>query len=489
MRYSLNSTRPRALDAQLAIVGLYDDRMLSSALAEFDELSGGQIKLLIETGDLSGKLGNTQILFNLPGMPTKRVLVVGLGEQRKFDAVKFQRVLRDSLRAARSTPAISAVTYLIELEVPGKDLAWKLSQAVLISNYASYRYAATLKAKPEQTLIDLAFTASAQVQPVLEQALALAMGVQQARELGNLPPNICTPAYLAEQAHVWAKAFENCSTEVLEQPEMEALGMGALLAVARGSANTPRLIIMRYQGAGDAQPYVFVGKGITFDTGGINIKPSAGMEEMKFDMCGAGAVFGLMETVARVRPPLNVIGVVPAVENMPDGASYRPSDVVKTMAGHFVEILNTDAEGRLVLCDAITYALRFKPTTLIDIATLTGACVVALGGVATGLLSKHDDLAAELLDAGEHMLDRAWRLPLWDEYQSQLDTGYADFANLGGKNAGAITAACFLSRFTEGQRWAHLDIAGTAWDSGRKGTATGRPVALLAHWLLSKQSA
>jgi leucyl aminopeptidase len=326
------------------------------------------------------------------------------------------------------------------------------------------------------------------VQPVLEQALALAQGVKHARELGNLPPNICTPAYLAEQAHAWAKQFESCSTEVLEQAEMDALGMGALLAVARGSANTPRLIVMRYQGAGDTAPYVFVGKGITFDTGGINIKPSAGMEEMKFDMCGAGAVFGLMETVARVRPPLNVIGVVPAVENMPDGASYRPSDVVKTMAGHYVEILNTDAEGRLVLCDAITYALRFKPTAIVDIATLTGACVTALGNVATGLLSKHDDLAQELIDAGEHMLDRAWRLPLWDEYQSQLDTGFADFANLGGKYAGAITAACFLSRFTEGQRWAHLDIAGTAWDSGRKGTATGRPVALLAHWLLSKKS-
>jgi leucyl aminopeptidase len=488
MRYTLNQTRPRDLAAPLAMVGLYDDHMLSSALAEFDELCGGEIKRLIESGDLTGKLGQVQVLFNLPGLKTSRILVVGLGEQRKFDAARYHRIVKDAIRAARATPAESAVSYLVELDVPGRDLAWKLTHALLQCDYQSYRYTQTVKNKPGSKCTEIAFTASAQAQEALEQAQALAKGITLTRELGNLPPNICNPAYLAEQALQWGKQ-DDCSVEVLEKADMEALGMGALLAVAAGSANAPRLIIMRYQGAGDAKPYVFVGKGITFDTGGINIKPSAGMEEMKFDMCGAATVFGLMDTIARVRPALNVIGVVPAVENMPDGASYRPSDVVKTMAGHFVEILNTDAEGRLILCDALTYALRFKPEIMIDIATLTGACVVALGNVATGLFSKHDDLADELLQAGDHMLDRAWRLPMWDDYQSQLDTGFADFANLGGKNAGAITAACFLARFVEGQRWAHLDIAGTAWDSGRKGTATGRPVSLLTHWLLNRPSA
>jgi leucyl aminopeptidase len=400
-------------------------------------------------------------------------------------------VLKEAARTVKGS-AIAAVSYLVELDVPKRDAAWKANQAVLQTDYQAYRYHATLKSKSQNKLQAVAFTTTAnqagELSDVVAQASALAAGIATARELGNLPPNICNPAYLAEQAQSWAQ-HADCSTQVLERAEMETLGMGALLAVARGSANAPKLIVMNYQGGeSDAKPVVLVGKGITFDTGGINIKPSPGMEEMKFDMCGAASVFGIMQWLAQARPKLNVIGVVPAVENMPDGDSYRPSDVVKTMAGYHVEILNTDAEGRLILCDAMTYALRFKPHTLIDIATLTGACVVALGNVATGLMSKHDDLADELLAAGEHSFDRAWRLPLWDDYQSQLDTGFADFANIGGKNAGAITAGCFLARFVEDVRWAHLDIAGTAWDSGRKGSATGRPVALLAQWLQSRKS-
>ena len=491
MNYALNQTRPKELAAQCAVVGLYDDRMLTSACAEFDEACGGLIKQLIESGDLSGKLGQTQMLFNLSGLKTSRILVVGLGEQRKFDAAKYIKVNKDAQRALKTASAADAVSYLVEIEVPGKDVEWKLTQAVLLGDYAHYRYTATLKNKGDDKLKALSFTAPNTMEAALAKALAMAAGVEVARELGNLPPNICTPAYLAEQAQAWGARFaaENVTVEVLERDAMAELGMGSLLAVAQGSANAPKMIIMRYSGAGDDKPYVFVGKGVTFDTGGVNIKPSAGLEEMKFDMCGAASVLGLMETIARIKPKLNVIGVTPAVENMCGGNSYRPSDVVKTMAGHMVEVLNTDAEGRLILCDALTYTQRFKPAVLIDIATLTGACVVALGHVATGLMSKHDDLAAELLSSGEQMHDRAWRLPLWEDYQTQLDTGYADFANIGGKGGGAITAGCFLARFTEGQRWAHLDIAGTAWDSGRKGTATGRPVSLLAHWLLGKVAA
>ena len=486
MNFAITQTRPKALEAGCAIVGLYDDHTLTSACAEFDELCGGAIKNLIETGDLSGKLGSTQMLFALPGLATSRILVVGLGEQRKFDAAKYLKTQREAQRALKARACADVVSYLVEIDVPGKDLDWKIKHAVLIADYTHYRYTATVKQKPEEKLRQISFVAPLSAESSLGIAAATAAGVKLARELGNLPPNVCTPSFLAEQAKAWIERHPENRCEVLEREQMAELGMGSLLAVAQGSAQPPKFIIMHYTGAGDDKPYVVVGKGITFDTGGVNIKPSAGLEEMKFDMCGAASVFGLMETIARIKPAINVVGIAPAVENMCDGNSYRPSDVVKTMAGHTVEVLNTDAEGRLILCDALTYAQRFQPEVLIDVATLTGACVVALGNIATGLLSKHDDLADELLRAGEHMHDRAWRLPLWEDYQSQLESGFADFANIGGKGGGTITAACFLSRFTEGQRWAHLDIAGTAWDSGRKGSATGRPVALLSHWLLSK---
>jgi leucyl aminopeptidase len=312
--------------------------------------------------------------------------------------------------------------------------------------------------------------------------------VQLARELGNLPPNICNPGYLAAQAEALASQYDNVSCDVLEREQMEMLGMGSLLAVARGSANPPRLIVLRYTGAGDAKPYALVGKGITFDTGGINLKTQGGIEEMKFDMLGAASVLGAFLAAVRMQLPVNVVAVVAAVENMPDADSYRPSDILTSMSGKTIEVGNTDAEGRLILCDALTYTQRFEPAAIVDVATLTGACVIALGKYAHGLMSKHDDLASELLDAGENVFDRGWRLPLWDEYQTMIESAFADIYNIGGKGAGAITAGCFLSRFTEGQRWAHLDIAGTSWDEGRKGMANGRPVGLLAQWLIDRSA-
>jgi len=479
--------RPKDVVASLLIVGVYEERMLTSAAAELDAASGGVLKRLMESGDLSGRVGSTTVLHHLSGLVAPRVLVVGLGEQRKFDSARFLRATRDAHKALKGLPVDSVASYLTEVEVPKHDIAWKLVQSALLADYSAYKYTATLKVRAERTeLREVQFSAGTYSGDALARATATAAGVRLTRELGNLPPNICNPAYLAEQALQMAQRHPEIAVKVLETADMQALGMGALLAVAAGSANAPKLIVMDYQGA-PGKPIVLVGKGITFDTGGIDIKPAAGMEEMKFDMCGAASVFGVMEAVARLRLPLHVIGITPAAENMPDGKSYRPSDVVKTMAGHQVEILNTDAEGRLILCDALTYATRYEPRTLIDIATLTGACVVALGTHASGLMSHDDSLADELLAAGELSGDRAWRLPLWEDYQSQLETGFADFANLGGKYGGAITAACFLSRFTEGQRWAHLDIAGSAWDSGRKGTATGRPVAMLVQWLLSQK--
>ena len=487
LEFKVLTGRPKDVAASLVIVGVFEERMLTSAAAELDAASAGVLKRLMESGDLTGRVGTTSLLHQLGGLSAPRVLVVGLGEQRKFDAARFLRATREAHKALKGLPVETVASYLTEVEVPKQDMAWKLMQSALAADYLAYKYTATLKARPERVeLRQVQFSAGNYKGDALERATAVAAGVALARELGNLPPNICNPAYLADQAIELARRHPEVSVQILEREEMETLGMGALLAVSAGSDNAPKLVVMDYKG-GSGKPFVFVGKGITFDTGGIDIKPAAGMEEMKFDMCGAASVFGLMEAVARLKLPLHVIGITPAVENMPDGKSYRPSDVVKTMAGHQVEILNTDAEGRLILCDALTYALRFEPHTLIDIATLTGACVVALGTVATGLMSRDDQLADELLAAGETITDRAWRLPLWEDYQSQLDTGFADFANIGGKYGGAITAGCFLGRFTEGQRWAHLDIAGTAWDSGRKGTATGRPVGMLVQWLLSQK--
>lgn len=479
--------RPKDVAASLVIVGVFEERMLTSAAAELDAASGGLLKRLMESGDVTGRVGTTALLHHITGLAAPRVLVVGLGEQRKFDGTRFLRATREAHKALKGLPVDVVASYLTEVEVPRYDLDWKLLQSALAADYSAYKYTATLKSRPERIeLREVQFSAPNYPGSALERASGIAAGVRLARELGNLPPNICTPAYLAEQAWELSRRHPEVSVQVLEREDMAALGMGALLAVADGSANLPKLVVMDYKGAA-GKPYVFVGKGITFDTGGIDIKPAAGMEEMKFDMCGAAAVFGLMEAVATLKLPLHVIGITPAAENMPDGKSYRPSDVVKTMAGHQVEILNTDAEGRLILCDALTYAQRFDPHTLIDIATLTGACVVALGTHATGLMTREDDLATELLAAGDLSMDRAWRLPLWEDYQSQLDTGFADFANIGGKYGGAITAGCFLGRFTEGQRWAHLDIAGTAWDSGRKGTATGRPVTMLVQWLAAQK--
>jgi len=492
LQFSLASAAPETIDTACMVVGIYEGGVFSSAAARVDGAADGAIKRQVESGDISGKAGSSTVLFAPSGVTARRVLVVGLGAQKSFDAARYQKVNIEAVRALGRLPVDRAVSYLSEIDVPGRDAAWRVRTAVLAADHASYRYTATFKpreksAQPE--LGSLAFAGENNLQARLDQAVAIAEGVRFARELANLPPNICNPAYIADQAKAFADGQDDKVTcNVLDHVEMEKLGFGSLLAVARGSVNKPKLVVLQYKGGNDGdKPYAFVGKGVTFDSGGISLKPGAGMEEMKFDMGGAAGVLGGFIAAVKMKLKLNLVCVVPTVENMPDGDSYRPSDVVTSLSGLTIEVLNTDAEGRLILCDALTYtAQTFQPHTIIDAATLTGACVIALGKHATGLMSKHDDLAAELLVAGEETLDRAWRLPLWDDYQTQLDSGFADIANIGGKSAGAITAACFLSRFTDGQRWAHLDIAGTAWDEGRKGLATGRPVALLAQWLIDR---
>ena len=487
IQFSLTQESPDTVDTACVVVGVFEDRVLSDAAKRIDEKSAGALTRLIESSDITGKLGTSNLLFALPNVKAHRVLVIGLGDQKKFDAARFSRASTDATRILKSLPLKSAISYLTDIDVSGKDIAWKVRAAAVATDAQAYKYTATFKPREKSKTPEfdaITFAAADSAKSALTAANAIASGVRFARELGNLPPNICNPQYIADEAKKFANGHDSVTCEVLEEADMRKLGMGALLGVSQGSANEPKLVVLHYKGAGEKdKPVALVGKGITFDTGGISIKPSAGMEEMKFDMCGAAGVLGAFVTAVEMKLKLNIVCLAVAVENMPGSKAQRPSDVVTTMSGQTVEVLNTDAEGRLILCDALTYVQKFNPQIIIDAATLTGACVVALGKHATGLMTKDDALANDLIAAGESSLDRAWRLPLWDDYQSQLETGYADIANIGGKYAGAITAGCFLSRFTEGYRWAHLDIAGTAWEEGRKGSATGRPVPMLVEYL------
>jgi leucyl aminopeptidase len=383
------------------------------------------------------------------------------------------------------------VLYPADLAVRGRALPWSARQAVLGLREAFYRFdqLKTQKKPPAPALASVRLALESgpvthQAQGAVKEAVATEDGVDLARTLGNLPPNLCTPAYLADEARKLARQFK-LGIEVLERRDMERLGMGSLLSVTRGSHQPPKLIVLRYAGAAKKKPpLVLVGKGITFDTGGISLKPAPEMDEMKYDMSGAASVLGTMRALAGMRAPVNVIGVVPACENMPGGAASRPGDIVTSLSGQTVEILNTDAEGRLILCDALTYCERFAPQAVVDIATLTGACVIALGHVATGLFANDQRLADEIRAAGDDAWDRVWQMPVWEDYQEQLRSNFADMANVGGRPAGSVTAACFLSRFAKKLRWAHLDIAGTAWKSGREKGSTGRPVPLLVRWVL-----
>ncbi len=491
LEFALNQASAPQAQVDCVVVGAYADKSLTPAAQAIDAASGGKLAALVARGDVSGKTGATALLHDLPGVAAPRVLVMGLGEAGKFGVPQYLKAAGDAARALRTGPVASALFTLSELEVAGRDAGWNIRSAAIAADHACYRYVATLGEKNKkrgETGLSRFEIAGGDADG-LAQGKAIAAGVKFARELGNLPPNICNPAYLAQQAREFAGRFEQAECEVLEREDMAKLGMGSLLAVAQGSANPPKLVVLKWNGGapGD-RPYVLVGKGITFDTGGINLKTQGGIEEMKYDMCGAANVMGAFVAAVGMRLPINLVVIAAAVENMPDGNSYRPSDVLTSMSGKTIEVGNTDAEGRLILCDALTYAQRFEPQALLDVATLTGAMVVALGKFATGVMArdKDGDLAAELIAAGETTFDRAWQMPLWDEYQSMLNSNFADVYNIGGRWAGAITAGCFLSRFTEGQRWAHLDIAGVANGDGKMGMATGRPVGLLSQWLMDR---
>ena len=491
LEFSLNHTAPATAEVDCVIVGVFADKQLTAAGDALDAASNGRLRALIERGDVSGKTGKTALLHDVAGVAAPRVLVIGLGDVAKFGVAQYLKAVGDAARTLKTGAVSSALFTLAEVKVKDRDAAWNIRTAAVTADHACYRYTATLGAKnkkrDEKGLTHFAISGTDDT--ALANGRAIAAGVDFTRELGNLPPNICNPAYLAEQAQAYAKRTDGVDCEVLDEAAMDALGMGSLLAVARASANRPHLIVLKYTGGGDAKPYVLVGKGITFDTGGVNLKTQGGVEDMKYDMCGAATVLGTFVSAVGMQLPLNLICIAAAVENAIDGNAYRPSDVITSMSGKTIEVGNTDAEGRLILCDALTYAQRFEPVALVDVATLTGACMVALGKFAAGVMTKKDDdLARELIDAGEQVFDRAWQLPLWDEYQTQLDSQFADVYNIGGRWGGAITAGCFLSRFTEGQRWAHMDIAGVANGDGKMGMASGRPVGLLSQWLLDRSA-
>ena len=491
MEFSIKQSSSDKQRTGCVVVGVYSNGKLSTEAQVLDQAMQQQISALIARGDMEGKVEQTLLLPQVSGCAAERVLLVGLGKSAESSATEYIKVLRATFAALRKSNSKEAALYLTDLAVTNRDDAWKITQTVLIGAESAYR-CDQLKSKPadaptlQKVLLACVEKPDAAAKTTLAQAVAVAHGMKLTKDLGNLPGNICTPSYLADQAKAIAKTFK-LEVEVLEEKDMQKLGMNSLLSVTRGSREPAKLITLSYQGGEKKQkPIVLVGKGITFDSGGISLKPGAEMDEMKYDMCGAASVLGTMQAIAEMGLKLNVVAVIPSCENLPDGSASKPGDIVTSMSGLTIEILNTDAEGRLVLCDALTYAARFEPATVIDIATLTGACVIALGHVATGLFSNQDDLAQDLLAAGQYTQDCAWQMPLWEEYQPLLDSNFADLQNIGGRAGGSITAACFLSRFTKDYRWAHLDIAGTAWKSGKDKGATGRPVPLLTQYLMQQ---
>ena len=493
MEFSIKIVSPEKQRSACVVVGVFETRKLTPAAKQLDAAANHYLSEIIRRGDIDGKAGSTLLLHDVPATRCERVLLVGLGKEKEFREKSYLSAIRSAIRVVNETGAADATLFLSEIAVGKRSLAWRVRQAAIVARETLYRFeqfkSKKDEARPTLRKLTLAITRKADLktaQEALAQGVAIAGGVALARDLGNLPGNVCTPSYLAETALQIAKEHA-IECEILEQANMEALGMHSLLAVAKGSKQPPKLIVLHYLGGQKGErPLVLVGKGITFDSGGISLKPGPEMDEMKFDMCGAASVLGALKAVAQMKLALNLTVIIPASENMPGGGASKPGDIVQSMSGQTIEILNTDAEGRLILCDALTYAERFKPDTVIDVATLTGACVIALGHVASGLFANQEALAEELLHAGNDAHDRAWHMPLWDDYQELLKSNFADMANIGGRAGGSISAACFLSRFTKKFAWAHLDIAGTAWKSGSEKGATGRPVPLLAHYLLKR---
>ncbi|MGR3807918.1 leucyl aminopeptidase [Pasteurella testudinis] len=499
MEFTITQLAADKQTSDCLLVAIYEEKQLSSTATQLDSLSNGHLSRLLDEGDLEGKIGQTLMLHNvanhLPNVQAKRILLVGCGKkQDELSERQYQQIVSKAFTALAASNAQSAVSFLNEVTLKQRGAYWKVRFAIEAVQQARYQFEQFKSKKSDNRRVlqtiefysesdDLAKTTQA-----LRHATAIADGVKAAKDVANCPPNVCNPVYLAERAQELAVQSDFINTTIIDEAQMAELNMNAYLAVSRGSQNPAFMSVIDYKNHPNpqAKPIVLVGKGLTFDAGGISLKPAAEMDEMKYDMGGAASVYGVMKAVAELKLPLNIIAVLAGCENLPDGNAYRPGDILTTMNGLTVEVLNTDAEGRLVLCDALTYVERFEPEVVIDVATLTGACVVALGQHNSGLISPDDQLAQQLAHAAQQAQDKAWRLPLSEEYQEQLKSNFADLANIGGRWGGAITAGAFLSNFTKNYTWAHLDIAGTAWKSGAEKGATGRPVALLVQYLLNK---
>ncbi|MGH8193178.1 MAG: leucyl aminopeptidase [Woeseiaceae bacterium] len=496
MDYFTTTSAASRRAAGCLIIGIYEKGALGPAAAEIDSASEGAITRLWKAGNVSGQLGESRMLMSVKGIRAERVVIAGLGKKNKFGVSEFRQAIESAMTAMKGSKTHDVINYLTLENARDTNAYYLARYTVETIGNALYNFTemkSERKGSPVPlTRIGLALKKAgdrALSEKGAKHADAIVFAMSLAKDLGNLPPNICTPSYLARTAQRLARQHNNLQTRVLGEADMKRLSMHSLLSVTSGSVEPAKLIIMQYKGAKREKPVVLVGKGITFDAGGISLKPGPGMDEMKYDMCGAASVIATIAAIARLKLPLNVTAVVPSCENLPSGSATRPGDVVTSMSGQTIEILNTDAEGRLILCDAITYARRYKPSVLIDVATLTGACVIALGHHRTAIMSNDDEFARKIADAGIAADDRGWHMPMGEEYDRQLNSNFADFANVGGRDGGAITAACFLGKFTADLTWAHLDIAGTAWRSGSRKGATGRPVPMLTEFLLQQSGA
>jgi len=492
MQFSVALFDPEKQESDCLVVAILANGQLSASAKLIDDRSGGYLSKIVAQGDLAEECGQALLLYSVPNIAAKRLLLVSCGKEVGMSDAAFRKVLLKTVMTLKTTKVQQVAYCLADFPVAQRNLYWKIRLAAEILAEGLYHFDAFKSNKKPLLLEQLVFNVAAADETLAQQAVvtanALVSGINFAKSLANLPGNICTPTYLAEQALLLAETFKTIKTTVLDQAALQELGMGAFLAVAQGSCQPPKLITLEYNGVADSQkPIVLIGKGITFDSGGVSLKPGLSMSEMKFDMCGAAAVFGVLQIAADLNLPINVVGVIPAAENMLSGQALKPGDVVVSMAGQTIEVLNTDAEGRLILADALTYCERFKAEAVIDIATLTGAIIAALGSLASGLMSNSEQLSDDLQKAAQESGDRVWPLPLWEEYREQLNSNVADVANVNeGIGAKSILAGCFLLDFARKFKWAHLDVAGTAWHSGREKMATGRPISLLAQYLINK---
>ena len=494
MKYTIENSSIKTLKTQAFIAFISAEKKLGKLAKELDTASKGYIKDILKTGDIDGSLGQTLVLHNVPGVSAKRVILVGIGKADNLCASSYQKIIQTIYTTLSKTNTSDGSFSLSELKVESFDLDWKIKVAIRSVAEQEYEFDDFKSVKTEKkTLSQFKFITdkkdSAKVKNAITVAEGIVKGIEFTKNISNTPPNVCTPPYLAAAAKKLGSKYKNIKTKILKEKEIKKLGMGAFHAVSLGSPYEPHLIIMEYNGGKKTdKPIVFVGKGVTFDTGGSSLKPPTGMIGMKYDMCGAASVLGVMQAAAELKLPINIVVAIPTCENIAGGNACKPDDIVTTMSGQTVEILNTDAEGRLILCDALTYVERYNPKAVIDVATLTGAIVIALGPHATGLFSNDSSLAKDLQNAGDQISDRAWGLPLWKEYANDLKSPFADMKNVGGREAASIVAASFLSKFTTKYNWAHLDIAGTAgtFSSGSKRGSTGRSVSLMVQYLLNQ---